>query len=108
MGIHQAHSWCALQPRHEIGRNTFKRILLEGGIDPAPERSKRMSWSAFLRAHWGAIAALDFLTVEPITWFRTAAAVAMVEVVQLAAAGVEAVVAPGACWGRCRTLGRRA
>jgi transposase InsO family protein len=53
---------------HEIGRNTIKRILLEAGIDPAPERSKRTSWSSFLRAHWGAIAAMDFFTVEVMTW----------------------------------------
>lgn len=37
-------------------------------MDPAPERSKRTSWSAFLRAHWGAIAAVDFFTVEAVTW----------------------------------------
>jgi hypothetical protein len=57
---------------HEIGRNTIKRILLEAGMDPAPERSKRTSWSAFLRTHWGAIAAMDFFTVEAVTsqaWF---------------------------------------
>jgi putative transposase len=53
---------------HEIGRNTIKRILLEAGMDPAPERNKRTSWSAFLRAHWGAIAAMDFFTVEAVTW----------------------------------------
>ena len=53
---------------HELGRNTIKRILLEGGMVPAPERSKRTSWSAFLRAHWGAIAAVDFFTVEAVTW----------------------------------------
>jgi putative transposase len=53
---------------HDIGRNTIKRILLDAGIDPAPERSKRTSWSAFLRAHWGAIAAMDFFTVEAATW----------------------------------------
>jgi hypothetical protein len=41
---------------------------LEAGIEPAPERSKRTSWSAFLRAHWGAIAAMDFFTVEVVTW----------------------------------------
>ena len=45
---------------YDIGRYTIKRILLEAGIDPAPERSKRISWSAFLRAHWAAIAAMDF------------------------------------------------
>jgi putative transposase len=53
---------------HEIGHNTIKRILLEAGIYPAPERGKRTSWSAFLRAHWGAIAAMDFFTVEAVTW----------------------------------------
>ncbi|HEX7480992.1 MAG TPA: hypothetical protein VF331_24530, partial [Polyangiales bacterium] len=52
---------------HDIGRNTIKRILLEAGMDPAPERGKRTSWSTFLRAHWGAIAAMDFFTVEVLT-----------------------------------------
>jgi hypothetical protein len=52
---------------YEIGRNTIKRILIEAGIDPAPERCKRMSWSTFLRALWGAIAATDFFTVEVLT-----------------------------------------
>jgi transposase InsO family protein len=52
---------------YDVGRNTIKRILLEAGLDPAPERSKRTSWSAFLRAHWGAIAAMDFFTVEVVT-----------------------------------------
>ena len=36
---------------HEIGRNTIKRILLESGFDPAPLRSKGMSWETFLKAH---------------------------------------------------------
>jgi len=44
---------------HDVGRNTIKRILLEAGMDPAPERYKCTSWSAFLRAHWGAIAVPD-------------------------------------------------
>jgi putative transposase len=52
---------------HDIGRNTIKRILLDAGIAPAHERGKRMSRSAFLRAHWGAIAAMDFFTVEAVT-----------------------------------------
>jgi transposase InsO family protein len=53
---------------HDISRNTIKRILQEAGITPVPERSKRTSWSDFLRAHWGAIAAMDFFTVEVLTW----------------------------------------
>jgi transposase InsO family protein len=54
---------------HEIARNTVKRILLERGLEPAPERAKRMPWKTFLRAQWGAIAAADFFTVEVMTWF---------------------------------------
>ena len=52
---------------HEIGRNTIKRILLENGLDPAPLRGRAMSWETFLKAHWGAIAATDFFSVEVLT-----------------------------------------
>ncbi len=52
---------------HEIGRNTIKRILLKSGIDPAPLRKKSISWATFLKAHWGAIAATDFFSVEVLT-----------------------------------------
>ena len=52
---------------YEVGRNTIKRILCDAGIDPAPKRGKSLSWSSFLRAHWGAIAAMDFFTVEVLT-----------------------------------------
>ena len=45
----------------------MKRILAEHGLEPANERSKRMPWSTFLKAHWGAIAATDFFTVEVLT-----------------------------------------
>jgi hypothetical protein len=53
---------------HVIGRNTIKRILKDHGIQPAPERSKRMPWSTFLRAHFGVLAATDFFSVEILTW----------------------------------------
>jgi putative transposase len=51
---------------YTVGRNTIKRILAENGIDPAGRRPT--SWKTFLRAHWGAIAATDFFTIEVITW----------------------------------------
>jgi transposase InsO family protein len=53
---------------HEDGRNTIKRILKENGIDPAPERGKRMSWATFIKAHLGVIVGMDFFTVEAMTW----------------------------------------
>ena len=52
---------------HLIGRNSIKRILQENGIEPAPERGKRMPWDTFLKAHWGAIAAADFFSLEILT-----------------------------------------
>ena len=54
---------------HRVGQSTVRRILREHGIDPAPERRKHLPWKTFLRAHWGAIAAADFFTVE--IWTRT-------------------------------------
>ena len=54
---------------HELGRNIIKRILAEHGIAPAPERGKSMSWSTFIKAHWGAIAATDLFTVEVVNPF---------------------------------------
>jgi putative transposase len=52
---------------HEVGRGTIANILKEYGIDPAPERDKRMPWSTFLRAHRECLVATDFLTVEVCT-----------------------------------------
>jgi putative transposase len=49
---------------HRVSRSTVRRILKERGIGPAPERLPHMPWSKFLRAHWEAIAAADFFTVE--------------------------------------------
>jgi putative transposase len=37
-------------------------VLKDHGIPPAPDRPS--SWRAFLRAHWGEIAAADFFTTE--------------------------------------------
>jgi putative transposase len=58
---------------HELGRNTIKRILAEHGLAPAPKRGKTMPWKAFLKAHFGAIAATDFFTVEVLTFTASSA-----------------------------------
>jgi len=49
---------------HRVGRTTISNIFKEKGIDPAPERGKRTTWSQFLKAHWSVLAAADFFTVE--------------------------------------------
>ena len=52
---------------HDVGRTTIQQILKDHGIEPAPTRHKRVCWAEFLRAHWGAIAACDFFTIEVLT-----------------------------------------
>ena len=44
--------------------NAFSRLH---GIEPAPVRGRTMPWKTFLKAHWGAIAAADFFSVEVLT-----------------------------------------
>ncbi len=52
--------------RLKVGRGTIRRIMLEHGLEPSP--SRRTSWSVFLKAHWRALVATDFLTVEIWSW----------------------------------------
>lgn len=53
---------------HVVAREMVRNILKEHGIEPAPERSKRMPWPTFLKAHWNSMAATDLFTVE--VWSR--------------------------------------
>ncbi len=50
---------------HRVARTTIANILTEHGLEPAPRR--HTPWRVFLRAHWEAIAATDFFTVEAWT-----------------------------------------
>ena len=47
-----------------VSRSSVRRILLEHGLEPAPERLEHMPWAKFLRTHWAGLAAADFFTVE--------------------------------------------
>ncbi len=52
---------------HIVARETVRNILKEKGIEPAPERSKRMPWSTFLKSHWDHLGATDLFTVEVLS-----------------------------------------
>jgi putative transposase len=52
---------------HDLARNTIKAILKDHGIEPAPERRRKLPWRTFLAAHWDGLAAADFFTVEVLT-----------------------------------------
>ncbi|HGY92991.1 MAG TPA: hypothetical protein ENK43_17645, partial [Planctomycetes bacterium] len=49
---------------HVVVHNTVKRILRDHGIEPAPERCKKTTWTQFLKTHWSTLAATDFFTTE--------------------------------------------
>lgn len=49
---------------HKVSRGTIANILVEHGIEPAPERLRKTTWREFLAAHWDMIAAADFFAVE--------------------------------------------
>jgi len=53
---------------YKLGRGTIRGIPKEHGLEPAPERGKGMPWSVLLRAHWKALTAADFFTVEVWSW----------------------------------------
>ena len=52
---------------HRIARTTVKRILSQYGLDLAPERGRKTSWTTFLKAHFEVTAAADFFSVELLT-----------------------------------------
>jgi putative transposase len=47
---------------HRVARTTVANALKANGINPAPDRPS--SWKAFLKAHWGEVAATDFFAME--------------------------------------------
>ena len=49
---------------YHISDTTVGNILKAHGIEPAPDRERRTTWSTFLKAHWDSISAADFTTVE--------------------------------------------
>jgi putative transposase len=50
--------------KHKVGRGTVTNVLRRNGIELAPSRGTRTTWSTFLKAHWKVFAASDFFSVE--------------------------------------------
>lgn len=55
----------------EIGRTAVADILVEAGIEPAPERRTKRTWKAFMTSHWDTLYACDFFSVEVLGTFGT-------------------------------------
>ncbi len=51
----------------KVSPASVSRILREAGIEPAPDRPERTTWSEFVKAHWNSLCAIDFFTKEIFT-----------------------------------------
>lgn len=49
---------------HECARSTIADILRRHGIEPAPQRDRKTTWTEFLKRHWELIVSADFFTTE--------------------------------------------
>ena len=50
----------------EVSRTTVANILSEEGLEPAPEREKKRTWKAFLKAYSETLYTADFFAVEAL------------------------------------------
>jgi len=49
---------------HDVSRGMIASILREHGLEPAPDRVKKTTWTEFLKTHWDVLAATDFFSVH--------------------------------------------
>ena len=49
---------------YEVSWQTGRRVMLDHGLLPDPDRPYRTTWKEFLRSHWESLAACDFFTAE--------------------------------------------
>ena len=49
---------------YKIGETTVKNILMENGLDPEPDLTRKTTWREFAKSHWSVLAACDFFSVE--------------------------------------------
>jgi putative transposase len=46
-------------------------LLAQAGLEPAPERIRKRTWTDFLKSHWETLYACDFFSVEALGVFGT-------------------------------------
>ncbi len=52
---------------YQVSWQTVRRVMLDAGLLPDPDKPYRTTWKTFLQSHWDSIAACDFFTVEAWT-----------------------------------------
>ena len=49
---------------YDVHWQTVRRVMLDHGLLPDPERPYKSTWKEFLKSHWESLAACDFFSVE--------------------------------------------
>jgi transposase InsO family protein len=49
---------------YDVHWQTVRRVMLDHGLLPDPDRPYRTTWKDFLKSHWESLAATDFFSVE--------------------------------------------
>ena len=49
---------------YEVSWQTVRRVMLDHGLLPDPDKPYKSTWNTFIRSHWESICACDFFTVE--------------------------------------------
>ena len=50
-----------------VSPRTIANILRKEGLEPQPDRTKKTTWSEFIRSHWESLSAIDFFHAEIYT-----------------------------------------
>ena len=49
---------------YDVHWQTVRRVMLDAGLLPDPDKPYKTSWKTFLQSHWDSIGAADFFSVE--------------------------------------------
>jgi transposase InsO family protein len=49
---------------YQVSWQTVRRIMLEHGLLPDPDKPYKTTWNTFLHSHWDSIGACDFFSIE--------------------------------------------
>ena len=52
---------------YKVSPKTIANVLKKAGIEPQPDRKKKITWKEFIRNHWHSLCAIDFCTTEIYT-----------------------------------------
>jgi putative transposase len=49
---------------YDVSWQTVRRVMLDAGLSPDPDKPYKTTWNTFIKSHWESICATDFFTVE--------------------------------------------